>query len=92
MARSKSSQNLATSSLHPSPTPTRHDIPSDVKQHNNLYYPITSRQSAGSIGTYDAVYVRERRGGLDCTGDVRVRSNSAFQLDGANQEGNSSDI
>ena len=48
--------------------------------------------SRSSIVPYDTVYVRERRGGLDCSRDVRSNSAASFHLDGLNHDKNSSEI
>ena len=39
-----------------------------------------------SMTPYDTVYVRERRGGLDCSHDVRSNNSPSFQLDGHNDK------
>ena len=61
MTRSKSSQNISATESPPSPLPPRQQIYDDLGRTSK------SRQSAGSIGNYDTVYIRERRGRLDST-------------------------
>lgn len=93
--RSKSSQSIALkTSPCPSPLPPRADRSSGMQLYDNLYRTSKSRQSAGSVGTYDTVYVRERRGGLmDCSRDVRSNSHSSYHFDTFNNnENNSSEI
>ena len=92
--RSKSSQSLALQpSPCPSPLPPRANHNPGMQLYENLYRTSKSRQSAGSIGTYDTVYVRERRGGMmDASRDVRSNSHSSYHFDTLNHENNSSEI
>ena len=64
-----------------------------MQLYENLYRTSKSRQSAGSVGTYDTVYVRERRGGMmDASREVRSNSHSSYHFDTFNHENNSSEI
>ena len=87
LIRSKSSQNIMPKDSPPSPLSPRNDFHSGMQIYQNFYRESKSRGSAGSIGTYDTVYVRERRRGVDFSRDIR--NSDTFQLDGARNDNNS---
>ena len=74
----------------PSPLSTRNDYHSGMQIYQNFYRARKSRGSSGSIGTYDTVYVRERRRGVDFSRDVR--NSGTYQMDGVDNDDNSSEI